>query len=194
MRPRLPFLTRITLALGAAASAFLGHALSYHSVAPHPLHRSHLLESTGHGSDGRVTAVLLGVLIFACSGVIARRAARSRGRPPAMSYKSVFIHLLSLQLTGFLVMEVLERLHAGSSLSALAQPVIVLGVAAQVFMALIGALIVVFFVRLVRMLVAAGGSVSSRNSNEAFSPLWFFSPAPSVVSLAWSVRGPPASF
>ena len=194
MRARLPIFTRAILAICAAAAAYVGHSLSYHSVAPDASHRAHLLETTGHGSNGRVTAVLLGLLIFALSGMVARRAARTGGARLKLSYKSVLIHLLSLQASGFIIMEVLERLHAGSSLSALGDPVILLGLAAQVVMALVGAMIVVLFVRLARLLRPTAAFPTAKSPDQSFAPRSSFTLCTSVVSLAWSVRGPPASY
>jgi hypothetical protein len=72
----------------------------------------------------------------------------------AVRYRATAGRLLVLQVIGFLLLETLERLATGHAMAGfLFEPVILIGVAAQVPVALAGAWLLVALVRLVDRLV-----------------------------------------
>jgi hypothetical protein len=179
----------------AAASVVFAHWLAYAVAIPRYSLRRTVLEATGHGYW--VIAVKLAVVILATGlGALAIREwrARSEGQP-SMGYTSVALRLVSLQVVGFLAMEIVERVAAGHAVSSiLDQHLLPIALALQVLVACVGALLVCLLARATD--VAWRRLRRRRPVRTIVLVLGASSPPPRPSLLlegAGGVRGPPSS-
>ena len=153
------------LALSGVAAA---HALAYLLVAPDSDHRTTLLASTGHGYWWVVEALGLGALVAGLAGFAVERLGFARnGTASARPWADVAPRLVVLQITGFLLLEFLERLIVeGTAAHVLTEPVVLIGVAVQAAAALLAAALIALFARVVdsfrRRIPFAGAPSSSQ--------------------------------
>lgn len=188
-----PFLG-VWLAAMAFAGLLAGHFLGYAAAAPDPHLREELLAATGHGSHGLVVSAgvaagLAAVIALVVTGV------RSRERAPGGggSLLRTGALLWALQSAGFTALELFERGGFAHGFDHLAQePAFILGLVAQVVVALLAAglvwLLVATVGALLRYLARPLGrrpSLVSRILVRVVTPL-------GVARLAWNLRGPPA--
>ncbi|MGH2657107.1 MAG: hypothetical protein ACRDIZ_10510 [Actinomycetota bacterium] len=151
----MPIRLRTRLWLGglAAAGVVVAHVLAYWLAAPNPVRREHLLEATGHGAWPILVALTLGALVASMAGFAAGRVREARGAPAAL-IRGTVTRLVTLQVVGFILLEALERLAIGHDLTELlSEPVMAIGLGAQVVVALAGAILLVLFAHLVDRLV-----------------------------------------
>ena len=128
---------RFGIGLLSVAGTSAGHFLSYLAAAPDSHHRDELLAATGHGGESPFLVVAVAAFLATC---IALLAGRAPARAPSVLRS--FGRLIVLQTTAFVAIELVERIGVGASLiEAAQQPVFLLGLIAQAFIALIGALI-----------------------------------------------------
>ena len=121
----------------AFSGVIAAHFLAYFVAAPDGHHRTELLASTGHGSWTYFVALALGALV-ACLGGVAWSAATT-GEKHLIWSRCAF-RLVLLQTLGFTGLELGERLlHGVSGAELIAEPVFVLGLLAQVVVALAAA-------------------------------------------------------
>ncbi len=121
----------------AAAGLVLGHWLAYALSAPGANERDELLHATGHGYLAFATqvAVLAGTL-----GLAGLFLARVRQREGEGSFASDVVRLAAVQAGAFVAMEVGERLLSGASLHDFTHgPLLVIGLAVQLLVAIAGA-------------------------------------------------------
>jgi hypothetical protein len=140
---------RIYLALVAFAGTLAAHSIAYRIAAPEPHHHASLLLETGHGYWSFVTPLAVGLAVAGIAGALLGRA-RYRQRFGGIAGRAVI-----LQVAAFLIMETVERASVGGSISVLQEPVVLIGIAVQVLvaLALAGLLLV-----LTRVLDNASGS------------------------------------
>jgi hypothetical protein len=155
MGPRIRPGTRLWLGGLAAGGVVAAHLLAFLIVAPDPLLREELLETTGHGAWPMVVSVAMGAIVIGLAGFIAGpRPGRSQPRAFPLHIAS---RLLLLQIGGFILLEGLERLAMGKGMAAVgalaSEPVIVIGVVAQVITALVAALFLMLLDRVIVTLV-----------------------------------------
>ena len=177
---------RIGLGLLSVAGTCAGHYLSYLVAAPDPHHRAELLEATGHAGESPFLVVAIAALLATC---IAALSGRARDRAPR--FLSVLGSLVLMQIFAFVGIEVVERVTVHASLTdSLVEPVFVLGLVAQVVVAILGALIV-------RGLHVAASTVTVHPPTRSFVTTVLFPRSDSVPSLGihrlWPARGPPLS-
>jgi hypothetical protein len=186
------------LTLGAAAMAGLvgAHVVDYLILVPNGAARHRVLVQTGHGYFGEAA-----VLAFA-AGVIAMLAVASlgyrRGRDRASEAGSIGLthvarRLAALQVAGFLLMEVTERLAAGAPLSHLVDPYVVTGVLIQVVVAVLAAAILVGIQRTAEMVGRVlGRRPVTRSAGTGLRPIpRRLGPVVRAVARPGVVRGPP---
>jgi hypothetical protein len=137
------------IAAGTAwAGLVLGHLLAYTLAYPGEAARRSHLAGTGHGWLDVVTLSLLAVV----PAVLALTAIRSLS---AGSRGTTWIRLAALQVPAFLLIEVAER---GASFDrALTDPAVLLGLAVQVVVAAVAALLLRGFSRAVAAVAARFG-------------------------------------
>ena len=142
-----PLLRALTILGLGAAGLVGGHAAGYAVSVPDPYHRNALLEATGHGylpSASRL-AVMLGIAAVV-AGVASGYLHRPRSAHPSFARAST--RLAVLQCSGFIVLEVVERILAGAPLGTLSVPLVVVGLLTQAVVGIALALIVVGLRRL----------------------------------------------
>jgi hypothetical protein len=122
----------------AVAGLVLGHLLSYAIALPDPHHRDLLLQRTGHDYLPAFGQAAL-MLFLASIAAVVFRASRRRGAR-AERFATLATRLAFVQVGAFVVQELAERLLAGSGLHDLVQGrILIVGVGAQIAMALSGA-------------------------------------------------------
>lgn len=187
--------TRAWLGGLAAGGVVLTHWLAYRTAVPHDADRAELLASTGHGYWKFVVAATLGALVaalarFAC-GHVWRGAAMSRGH----LYVFTATRLVVLQAIGFTALECGEHLLARVPVThLLSEPAVVLGVVGQTVIALVAALLLVAFAKVVELIASAvcrTAPARSRRVPPARPPRRTFVRIPEVALGSGSLRGPP---
>ena len=187
---RLQARTRIWLGALACSGVVFAHLLAYLLVAPDTHHRADLLESTGHGSWALVVALSLGALVAAFGG-FALRVVRKPGLSPSMP--SCALRLAALQTVGFAGLEAVERAwHEGFGLEAFAEPVFIIGLIAQLVVAIVAAGLLVLFTRAIERLVARRRPSESPAPSPTFGlHLRAVPPRRLIASGSGTLRGPP---
>jgi hypothetical protein len=176
----------------AAAGVLLGHWLAYVVAFPAPAVREQALQQSGHAYW--LNAVRLAV-VLAVSGlaVVVGRFLRGPSSGRAETFASLSRRLAAVQVVAFTGMEVAERLVAGAPLAHMLQnDVFLLGLAAQVVVACLGALLLLWFGRGAASVAGAlrpltppsTRTASPRPRSAALRPL-------PVLAGATGVRGPP---
>jgi hypothetical protein len=130
----------------------LGHCLAYLLVHPVAHDRHAALQATGHGSFGllALTAVVAVPLTLAFVGA---RAWFGQGTPGT---GRTALRLAAIQVPAFAAVEIVER--GSSPAAAFGDPVVAVGLALQVVLAVAAAVLVSLFVRAVRR-AAAGRAI-----------------------------------
>jgi hypothetical protein len=183
--------------VGAAfGGVVLGHWLSYLLAMPRAGIRSEILMVTGHAYW--LTAVRQAVALAVVSlGAIALRQfrlVRSNHQSRPVGPGGLALRLVSLQVLGFLALEVTERVVAGAPISSvLAHHVLVLGLLVQVVVAASAAVLLSLFAR-------AAGAIARALVMARFprpTPRAFFRPAvmvlrPLLVTGSSGPRSPPS--
>jgi hypothetical protein len=127
----------------AAAGVVVAHSLTYVFAAPDPHARQRLLDATGHRYFTWVTALALGALVAGLAGGTIKRIRGNRHERSAVgTFAWAAAALVLLQVFGFIGLEAAERYVAGGAPWQLfADPVVAIGCAIQVLVALVGALL-----------------------------------------------------
>jgi hypothetical protein len=149
---QMPIRLRTRLWLGGLATAgvVVAHVLAFWLAAPNPVRREHLLEATGHGAWPIVVALTLGALVACMAGFAAGRLREERRAPPAVLVRGIVTRLVILQVAGFVLLEAIERLAIGHDLTELlSEPVMAIGLVAQIVVALAGAIVLALFAHIV---------------------------------------------
>jgi hypothetical protein len=183
-------LPRALTILGLGAAGLVGgHAAGYAISVPDPYHRSALLEATGHAylpSASRL-AVMLGIAAVV-AGIASGYLHRPGKAPP--SFARAATRLVALQCTGFVVLEVAERVLAGASLLTLSWPLLIVGLLTQAVVGVVVALVVVGLRRFGALLRSDGRLVDAARPVRAIA-VAVLAPV-SRTHVLDRVRGPPA--
>jgi hypothetical protein len=178
----------------ASVGVIAGHWATYWLTAPAVHQHERLLADTGHRYWTLVVAAAIGAMVagFARSTTAilhVRRRSIERGR----SYWSLAWRMALMQLAAFLVLETVERawISSDANPSQLAQePAVLLGLGLQIITGLVGALLLVVWTRVVRLLSERCGPHSGYGSAQEFptvTTVMSLRPLPSGIS----VRDPP---
>lgn len=160
MAPPIRLRTRLWLGGLAAGGVAIAHAAAFLLAAPNPHERELLLQATGHGAWPLIVTVAMGAAVASLAGFVVSRLRDDRASPSSVRYRATVVRLLLLQVVGYLVLEALERLATAHDLAGfLVEPVILIGVAVQVPVALAGAGLLVVVVRIVDRLVLLRASL-----------------------------------
>ena len=144
----------------AVAGLLLGHLETYALMYPDPDHRGLVLSSTGHAYLPAL-AHLAWVLAAAAAAALVGRAWGGRERGAAATFATLAGALAVTQACAFIGQEFLERVLSGSPLHDLISgPLLVLGVGAQVTLAVAGAAIATWLRRTTRRVAAAAPSAT----------------------------------
>lgn len=180
-------------ALGALGIA-IAHWAAYVMAAPQAHTHHQLLHSTGHRYWPLGGALLVAMVVGTIGFSISKRLGRSDASMATV--RGAALALGAIQVGGFLLMEVGERLlfsshHSVSSV--MAEPVVWIGIALQLIIAVAGAVLVRVLLRaaaFVRALIRASVS-SARCISVSLPSTPFIVPALSPASSGLSRRGPP---
>ena len=124
---------RVGIGLLSVAGTAAGHFLTYLIAAPDSHHREELLEATGHAGESPFLIVCAAAFLATCIAILAR------GRSDNFSMHRAFGRLAFMQTSAFLGLEVVERLTTHVSLrEAAVEPVVWMGIAVQILIALAG--------------------------------------------------------
>lgn len=191
MRPIYGARLRGWLGASAFAAIVAAHALTYLLAAPSHHDRAQLLHETGHGSWTSMFIVAGAALLGGLIAFAARWASPDRPVSNRRLFSYAGKRLVPLQIAGFLVLECAERaFEHGSALSAVTEPLVLVGVFVQAVVALGCAFLLVAFTRLVRRLRTA--LVPAPSGDRILVPSHRSPHIPrSVARLAWNLRGPP---
>ncbi|MGH2808288.1 MAG: hypothetical protein ACRDKT_13545 [Actinomycetota bacterium] len=182
--------TRAWLGGLAFSGVIAAHVLAYAVAAPHSHHRTELLAATGHGSWTYVVALALGCLVAGLGGIAWSTATTGEHR---LVWSRCALRLVLLQTLGFTALEVGERLlHGVMGAELIAEPVFVIGLIAQVVVALFAAV-------LLRLLIKVVARLTRRAELDRAEPSLDFV-ATDVITRrvlvavgAGTLRGPPAA-
>lgn len=180
----------------AMVGVVLGHWLGYVLAVPDPHLRAEILARSGHGywMVAIKAAVVLG---FASLGSVLIRYLRARThdeRPIEDRPASLALQLASVQLSAFLAMETVERLVIGEPLTQMFQHhLFLLGVALQIAVACIGALVLLWFGRVAyRVCRSISRPTVRRSPVDRSLPIPVLALPPHVLSGGTGLRGPPS--
>ncbi len=136
--------------IGAAAGGVIGaHALDYLLVFRDSATRMHLLASSGHSyMPSAVASAALGAFIGLALMFCIGWARGTNRHGTTLRFGTAFARLAALQVTGFVLLEALERVQAGIPAHHLWSPILPAGVLLQVLTAAVGALLLVLVLRL----------------------------------------------
>jgi hypothetical protein len=194
---QMPIRLRTRLWLGglAAAGVMVAHVLAFWLAVPNPVRREHLLEETGHGAWPMLVALALGALVASLAGFAGSRLKEERLAPTAVLVRGTVTRLIALQVAGFIVLEAFERLAVGHGLAELlSEPVMAIGLVAQVVVALAGAILLALFARLVdRLALLLRPILRAPRVLLPGDALGFSVPRSRFVAGAAIPRGPPGS-
>jgi hypothetical protein len=186
----------LPLAGMAVVGVVLGHWLGYLLAVPDPHLRAEILVQTGHGywMLAIKAAVVLG---FASLGtVLIRHLSGLEGgeRPAEDSPAALALRLALLQLSAFVAMETIERLIVGGSVAEMFQHhIFLLGVALQLGVACIGALVLLWFGRVAQRVCEAllRPPQERARATQGF-PTVRYTLQPQVLCGGAGLRGPPS--
>ena len=149
--PRLRLLLGGTAALGV----ILAHCAAFLIVEPDSHLRHQLLSKTGHTYG---TGFGLAVFVAGLASLVWNSIHASRMRSTAEVFRAVAPKLALLQVAGFVLLEVAERLLTSGSFGLaglVAEPVFVIGVVAQVVVSIAGAVVLALLSRAAAAIAAA---------------------------------------
>lgn len=184
------------VAVAAGAGTLGGHWAAYRVAVPQAHLRDHVLAQAGHGYWGVAAkggvALAVGVAVAV---VLGGMRAGVRGRTTTPRIGPLIRKLATLQVLGFVALEVVERLASGTSLAGLlSHRLLMVGVLVQVLVAVASALAMGW---LHRAAVVVGAALVQRPAPRVtpprVRPTW--TPAPLRLTLAGAagLRSPPIS-
>lgn len=156
------------ISFGGLALAGLvgGHALGYAIALPDPLHRAAVIAETGHGY---LPSVSWSAVVCGLAALIAGVAAGYLHVGSSETLRRTGGRVVFMQITAFVLIEIVERLASGASLGTLSPSLLVVGATVQLLVGLVVALLLVGLRRVgatirVQLRVAAAAGVSTRLS------------------------------
>jgi hypothetical protein len=178
----------------AAFGIVAAHCLAYIIVAPDVAERATLLHRTGHHFWGLVFALALGTGVAGLSGVLVRFLRLSTTEDARVNlFGYAALRLTALQVGGFALLEATERIFLGQGAHAIVEPVVIVGLALQVAVALVGALILSLLTRTLYALLSGSSLTSAKAARvlPRIAPTRWFQPSLAPGTGAGTLRGPP---
>jgi hypothetical protein len=178
----------------AAFGIVAAHCLAYIIVAPDAAERATLLHRTGHHFWGLVFALALGVGTAGLSGVLVRFIRLSTTEQPKVNlFGYAALRLMALQVGGFVLLETSERIFLGNGAHAIVEPVVIVGLALQVAVALAAALILSLLTKTLYALLSGTSPNSAKAARilPRFARTRWLQPSLAPGTGAGSLRGPP---
>jgi len=179
----------------AAAGLLLGHALAYLIAIPDPHQRAFALQRAGHAYLPALDQAALMLAIAGVVAVVVRAFARRRDRATERFGRLATL-LVVVQTSAFAGQEVLERLVSGAPLGELAHDrILVIGVLAQVLVAIVAAGVLWLLARTSSRLAATSLSHLRLPGERTVLalPVTERRPHALLFATAGSIRAPPSS-
>jgi hypothetical protein len=178
----------------AAFGIVAAHCLAYILIAPEGDERALLMDATGHQFWGLVFALALGAGMAGLSGVLVKFL-----RPSNAQHRKVNLfafagpRLVALQVGGFVLLEATERVFMGAGAHAILEPVVIVGLAVQVAVALAAAVILCLLTKTLHALLSGSSlpSVKAARILPRFASTRWFQPSLAPGTGAGTLRGPP---
>lgn len=131
------------------------HELAYLVAEPEAARRAELLGSTGHRYFWIVAAVAFAALVAGLAGLLGDQAMHANAGGTRL-YAALAGRVMVLQVGGWLVLETAERAAAdGHTQGVLLEPAVMIGLGAQVVMALMAAAVLLLRARIVEAIHGA---------------------------------------
>ncbi|MEO8422963.1 MAG: hypothetical protein ABI595_03515 [Actinomycetota bacterium] len=180
--------------LGVAVGGVLvGHWLTYLAVAPIAGSRAAILHQTGHAYLGMANDV---ALVAALAAMATMFIGQLTTPMPAGQLHGITARVVRFQVSAFVLLEVLERVTAGSPLAALMHTgILPVGIATQAVIGILAAFSIRWLLRTADRVAAAFGRTAVAPRRDVPQPLFpdlVFVRAYGHLSAA-GVRGPPSS-
>ncbi len=180
--------------LGVAVGGVLaGHWLTYVAEAPAASSRAALLHETGHAYLGMANDLALVAALAAMATLFIGQLTCSA---PVEQLAGITARVVRFQVSAFVILEVLERVTAGSPLAELIHTgILPIGIAVQVGIGYMAARLIRWLLRTADRVAAAFGRAAvppRRIVPRPLPPGLVFVPAEPHLSAA-GVRGPPSS-
>lgn len=183
---------RWILALVAGAAMVGSHWLAYLLAAPDAHDRAALLAGTGHGYWPLAATLAAAALFVGLVGFVGDRLHRRTADSRSDIFRRAAPKLLGLQVTGFVLLEVTERIAAGHVIEAatFVGPTMLIGLLVQLVAAVISAAVLGLVAYVIERFVARPPRVRRSTIVPLFTSL-VPAPRPLPASGAYSLRGPP---
>jgi hypothetical protein len=178
----------------AAFGIVAAHCLAYILMAPDPDDRALLMDATGHHFWGLVFALALGAGVAGLSGLLVRFFHLSTTEHPKVNlFGFAASRLAGLQVGGFVLLEATERIFMGNGAHEIVEPVVLVGLALQVAVALVSALILCLLTKTLHALLSGTSLTSAKAARilPHFSPTRWLQPSLAPGTGAGTLRGPP---
>lgn len=185
--------TRAFLILIAGAAMVGAHWLAYLLAAPDAHDRAALLTATGHGYWPLAAALAVAAVFVGFAGFIGDRIAPEVRTSRPRIFSTALPKLLVLQTTGFVLLEVTERVVAGHALEAstFLGPTMLIGLVVQIGAALLSATLLALVVCVIAHFTARPPRV--RRTSVVPGILSLVPAArPLVAAGTHTLRGPPS--
>jgi hypothetical protein len=195
MRPRSLAHVRLLLGGLAASGVLAAHALADLLAQPH---HHHSVAVTSHGNWTLLAAGTLGVTVAGLVRLAVANIWSPRGSVPPSSalFAVAVVRLVPLQVLGCIGLRAMERWAVGDHIgTVLTEPVALIGPLLQLLVALIGAFLLVLFVKAIHLIVgrrAAPRLFARRAPRRPLSHI--LPPRFQVASGYGTLRGPPLFF
>jgi hypothetical protein len=177
----------------AVGGVLVGHWLTYLAVAPLAGQRAVILHQTGHAYLGMANDL---ALVAALAAIATMFIGQLVDPTQAGPHQGLTARVVRFQVCAFVLMEVLERVTAGSSLTDLIHTgILPIGIAAQAAIGCLAALAIRWLLRAADRAAAALGrpvATPRRTATRPLLPAPVFVPAGRHLSAA-GVRGPPST-
>jgi hypothetical protein len=180
----------------AAVGVLIGHWIAYWLAVPNPTLRESILVATGHSYW--MTALKIGVVLGVTAFVMIGLRTISTGGGYQGRTKDAFVwaglRLAAIQMVAFVGLEVAERAVIGDPVAQIfANHLLVVGLATQVIVAALVALVSVCLARIVRRLYRmVHRAPQSRSSVTGLRPSKIHVPLRPGALSRYGIRGPPA--
>ncbi len=134
----------------------VAHVAAFFVAEPHSHARDELLAATGHRYWAVTIAAALALLVASMATLVWNRVRAANPASAGEMFVEAAPRLALVQVLGFVLLEGVERITVGHGLLDLfAEPVVVIGIVAQIVVALLGAAVVALLTRLVDAVVAS---------------------------------------
>ena len=177
----------------AVGGVLVGHWLTYEAVAPLASQRVAILHQTGHGYLGMANDL---ALVAALAAIATMFIGQLTDPMPAGSHGGLTARVVRFQICAFVLLEVLERLTAGSPLADLIHTgILPIGIMAQAAIGYLAAQAIRWLLRAADRVAAALARPAAPPRRADMRPLMpelVFVPSGRHLS-ATGVRGPPSS-